>query len=276
MILTGIDNWPRFGRTIRAFIRPLYHLLIIGFLVFGLISEAQAVNQKIPLPPYRPAELGPSATTPEPDALPIQPVPQPVAPQPQAKPLPTRPATADLSPAELLAAINEQLTALKQFSAKFSQISGNGQQVTGRLTVLRPGRLRFDYNVPSAITIIADGSAVAVIDSHLGTQDVYSIGLTPLKFLLGNTINLARDFKIIDVSQEGDKVIVYGEDSSTLGGTSRIALGFDAKTLLLRQWNVTDPQGYEVQVQLANIDTRHEPDPMLFVIPARADLRNKN
>ena len=136
--------------------------------------------------------------------------------------------------------------------------------------------MRFDYNRPSAITIIADGSAVAVIDSQLGTQDVYSIGLTPLKFLLGSTINLARDFKIIEVSNEGDKVAVYGEDSSTFGGTSRIMLGFDPKTLLLKQWNVTDPQGYEVQVVLTNIDTKHEPDPMLCVIPAKPEPRTKN
>jgi outer membrane lipoprotein-sorting protein len=53
-------------------------------------------------------------------------------------------------------------------------------------------------------------------------------------------------------------------------------LGFDPKTLLLKQWNVTDPQGYEVQVLLSNIDTKREPDPMLFVIPAKPDTRNKN
>jgi len=238
-----------------------------GMIMAGLISEAYAISRKIPLPPRRPAELGSSAITPEPEAVP---------PVQTAKPAPVKAIPTDLSPEELLAAINDQLTALKQFTAKFTQTSTNGQQTTGRLTVLRPGRLRFDYNRPSAITIIADGSSVAVIDAQLGTQDVYSIGLTPLKFLLGSTINLARDFKIIDVSNEGDKVAVYGEDSSTFGGTSRIMLGFDPKTLLLKQWNVTDPQGYEVQVVLSNIDTKREPDPMLFVIPAKPDTRNKN
>jgi outer membrane lipoprotein-sorting protein len=276
MILTEIEDRTTNGRMDIRVLLSIWRLLTIICLVFGLVSEARAVKHKIPLPPYRPAELGPSAIKPEPETIPLQPAPPVVASQPQAKAAPNKPATTDLSPAELLTAVNEQLTALKQFSAKFSQISGNGQQVSGRLTVLRPGRLRFDYNAPSAITIIADGNAVAVIDSHLGTQDVYAIGLTPLKFLLGNSINLARDFKIIDVSQEGDKVVVYGEDASTFGGTSRIALGFDSKTLLLKQWNVTDPQGYEVQVVLANIDTRHEPDPMLFVIPTHDASRNKN
>jgi len=146
---------------------------------------------------------------------------------------------------------------------------------SGKLTVLRPGRLRFDYNPPSTITIIADGNSVAVIDSKLNTQDVYSIGLTPLKFLLGGTINLARDFKVTEVVNEGERIAVYAEDSSTFGGTSRIVLGFDPKSLVLKQWTVTDPQGYEVNVVLANIDTRHEPDTMQFVIPENPNSARK-
>lgn len=267
MILTANDiRPPNLGGT-TALLRRLPLIAIVGLLMTWFMTEGRADNIFIPLPPRRPASLGPSATTPPTTTEPVQ----------QAtKPIPVKPAPADLSPDELLAAINEQLTNLIQFSAKFSQTSGNGQQSTGKLTVYRPGRLRFDYNPPSAITIIADGTSVAVLDSRLGTQDVYSIGLTPLKFLLGNTIDLARDFKILDVSREGDETTVYGEDSSTFGGTSRIALGFDAKTLVLKRWTVTDPQGYEVKVTLTNIDTRHEPDPALFVIPVRTNARTKS
>ncbi len=180
-----------------------------------------------------------------------------------------------MSPEEMLTNINESLTNLKQFSAKFAQYSGNGQQTSGKLTVVRPGRLRFDYNPPSTITIIADGNSVAVIDSKLNTQDVYSIGMTPLKFLLGGTINLSRDFKVTEVVNEGDRIAVYAEDSSTFGGTSRIVMGFDPKSFMLKQWTVTDPQGYEVNVVLANIDTRHEPDLMQFVIPENPNVNRK-
>jgi len=256
-------------RTHRFWARNLLVRLLVPALVgisfgFDIAASAQSITVRIPLPPSRPAGFGISPEIPAVETpVPVQPI--------KPKPLP-----ADLPPEELLARINEALTGLKQFSAKFTQLSGNGQQTSGKLTVLRPGRLRFDYNSPSSITIIADGSLVAVIDSRLGTQDVYSIGLTPLKFLLGGTINLARDFKITDVSNEGDKVSVYAEDSSTFGGTSRITLAFDPKTLVLKQWNVVDPQGYEVQVVLTGIDTRHEPDQMLFVIPSRSETRGKN
>ena len=246
------------------------HLYVWGLLslelIMGASANAQAIAGKIPLPPRRPANFGITAPAP---AQETQPVLQPV------KPAPIKPAALDISPEEMLANINDSLTNLKQFSAKFAQYSGNGQQSSGKLTVLRPGRLRFDYNVPSTITIIADGSSVAVIDSKLNTQDVYSIGLTPLKFLLGGTINLARDFKVTEVLHEGDRIAVYAEDSSTFGGTSRVVLGFDPKSYVLKEWSVTDPQGYEVNVVLANIDTRHEPDAMQFVIPENPNAARK-
>jgi len=235
-------------------------------LLFSASANAQAIGGKIPLPPRRPANFGVTSPVPAQEAAPVV---QPI------KPAPVKPAAIDISPEEMLANINESLTNLKQFSAKFSQFSANGQQTSGKLTVLRPGRLRFDYNPPSTITIIADGSSVAVIDSKLNTQDVYSIGLTPLKFLLGGTINLARDFKVTEVVNEGERIAVYAEDSSTFGGTSRIVLGFDPKSLVLKQWTVTDPQGYEVNVVLANIDTRHEPDAMQFVIPENPNSTRK-
>jgi outer membrane lipoprotein-sorting protein len=241
-------------------------LFFLGLECVSGFAQAQNLSGKIPLPPRRPASLGLTPATPD-ATVPAQP----------EKPSPAKPAPipADVSPEELLTMVNEALTNLKQFSAKFSQISGNGQQTSGRLTVVRPGRLRFDYNPPSTITIIADGNSVAVIDSKLNTQDTYSIGLTPLKFLLGGSINLARDFKVSDVVNEGDRIAVYAEDTSTFGGTSRIELAFDPKTLLLKGWTVTDPQGYVVTVALSSIDTKHEPDIMQFVIPENPNTTRK-
>ena len=158
---------------------------------------------------------------------------------------------------------------MKHFSALFVQNGSDGQRATGSLAVLRPGRLRFDYDPPNAIEVIADGNVVAIRDNRLGTQDVYSIGLTPLKFLLRDTINVENDAKIIDVKVAGERVIINLEDSSTFGGTSRISLGFDRQTMLLKQWTVTDPQGYDVSILLTAINLDDAPDPLLFVVPEK-------
>jgi len=39
---------------------------------------------------------------------------------------------------------------------------------------------------------------------------------------------------------------------------------FDPAKFTLKQWQVTDPQGYETLVSLFNVDLTQKPDPALF------------
>jgi outer membrane lipoprotein-sorting protein len=41
---------------------------------------------------------------------------------------------------------------------------------------------------------------------------------------------------------------------------------FGARDLQLRQWTITDPQGYDTTVALYNLDPKQKPDPALFKI----------
>jgi outer membrane lipoprotein-sorting protein len=41
---------------------------------------------------------------------------------------------------------------------------------------------------------------------------------------------------------------------------------FGAKDFQLKQWIVTDPQGYDTTVALTNLDTAKRPDPDMFKI----------
>jgi outer membrane lipoprotein-sorting protein len=41
---------------------------------------------------------------------------------------------------------------------------------------------------------------------------------------------------------------------------------FDAKDLQLKQWVITDPQGFDTTVAVYNLDTTKRPDPSLFRI----------
>ena len=45
-----------------------------------------------------------------------------------------------------------------------------------------------------------------------------------------------------------------------------MVLMFNAKDLQLRQWTITDPQGYETTVAVYNLDSTHKPDPGMFAI----------
>lgn len=175
-------------------------------------------------------------------------------------------APAPIPAAEAIARANAWLDATRAMTADFVQIGPNGRRSEGELSLVRPGRMRFEFTNPPRFEIVADGRSVAIIDKKLNTQDEYFIGQTPLKFLLSDHIDLARDTRLLNVSQEGKTVTIELEDRAALGGTAHLSLVFDASTFALKQWTVIDAQGFQTVVTLFNVDLTTNPDPALFHI----------
>ena len=222
-----------------------------------------AFTTQIPLPPIRPKDFASA-----PAELPITITNTDTTP-PANMHIGKQEPLIDLPRDEVIKLASASLSELKQFQTDFTQIDGTGQKVTGHLAVARPGRLRFDYNPPSSVLVVADGNSVGVIDRKLKTRDIYSLFLTPLKFLLKSKIDLKSDITIIDVRSEPDAYVITAEDKSTFAGTSKIALSFDRHSLKIKKWTVTDPQGYDTTVILGPLDTSTEPDGDLFVSPEK-------
>ena len=162
--------------------------------------------------------------------------------------------------------VSQYLTRVQVMSGDFVQIGPDGRQSKGQFYVQKPGKVRFDYDQPSRIDIIADGSSVVVRDRKLATQDVYPLSQTPLRFLLAERIDLLRDTTVTSVSADDTYVTVVVEERQALIGTSRLMMMFGAKDFQLKQWVVTDPQGYDTSVALSNLDTARRPDPNMFKI----------
>jgi outer membrane lipoprotein-sorting protein len=230
---------------------------------------APAVKQAAP-EPQKPAPQPQAAETPkaaEPAPVKVAEPPKPARSTPaQAAPTPT-PVAAQAapvtpvsppnptSPAAALQRVNAYFNSMDQMSAYFVQKNPNGQQVEGTLSVQRPGKLHFAYAPPSTLEIVSDGRNVAIRDKKLGTNDVYPVGQTPLKFLVQENVDLARDTKVRDVQIGRDGMITVSfDDSATLGGTSKITLRFDSRANALKQWTVVDSQGYETTVVLSGLN----------------------
>lgn len=214
-----------------------------------------------PLPPVRPgsvaaAQQAPAAANPPADSAARTPVTAAAA----------SAAAGPLSERAALERVNAYFNSFNVLSGDFIQRGADGRQVSGRLYLQKPGKLRFDYAPPSRLEIIADGTSLAIRDRKLATQDLLSLSQTPLKFLLRDRIDLARDMKLLRVTSGPDLIRVIVEDSSTVGGTSRITLDYDRASDRLRQWMVLDPQGGITTVQLANLDVTSQPNPALFRI----------
>ena len=183
---------------------------------------------------------------------------------------------ASLSAADAVARANAWLDAARVLNADFVQVAPGGKRSEGQLSVQRPGRMSFRYADPARFEIVADGRSVAVIDHKLNTQDEYFIAQTPLKFLLADHIDLARDTQVVSVAQDEKAVTIEIVDKAALGGTAHIELIFDPATFALKQWTVIDAQGYQTLVSLFNLDLKTVPDPDLFHIDESLTVRRAN
>jgi outer membrane lipoprotein-sorting protein len=179
-----------------------------------------------------------------------------------AKPAKTG-AAAPLPAAEAVARANAWLDAMRVMTADFAQTGPDGRRSEGTLSLERPGRIRFEG---PRFEVVADGRSLAVIDRKLDTQDEYFIAQTPLKFLLADHIDIARDTRVLSVADEGNAVTIEIEDRAALGGTAHLTLVFDASTFALRRWTVIDAQGFQTVVTLSHLDLATRPDPALFHI----------
>ncbi len=158
------------------------------------------------------------------------------------------------------------LSSLQTLVGNFVQVGPDGSKTKGDFYIQKPGKVRFEYDAPTPIAIIADGSSLAVRDRKLATQDIYPLSQTPLRFLLSDRIDLMKDTNVVSVTADDVFISVTIEEKQALIGTSRLMLMIGAKDGQLKQWTVTDPQGYDTTVAVYNLDTSKKVDPSLFKI----------
>ena len=192
--------------------------------------------------------------------------PNPIIPDPRRN----RPAsiftTFDANQKAQAAKVSAYLSQLSTLTGQFVQVGPDGSKTKGDFFIQKPGKVRFEYDEPSQIAMIADGSSLAVRDRKLATQDIYPLSQTPLRYLLSDRIDLMRDTNVVAVTSDDLYISVTIEEKNPLVGTSRLMLMLGAKDNQLKQWTVTDPQGYDTTVAIYNLDTGKKPDPSLFKI----------
>jgi len=162
--------------------------------------------------------------------------------------------------------VNTYLTGVQTLVGDFVQVAPDGSRSEGKFYMQKPGRIRFEYNPPSPIELISDGQSLVVRDRKLATQDLYPLSQTPLRFLLADRIDLLKDTNLIGVYADALFVTLVIEQRQVFGGTHRLLLMFGAQDFQLRQWTITDPQGYDTTVAVYNLDTSKKLDPELFKI----------
>jgi len=252
---------------------------IVLAIACGVLLAASAAAQDVPLPTPRPKAGSASAPAPMPVTTAQSAgaaAPKgffPFSALPGNGPAPRGATAFDARQRALLDKVSAYLTGVQTLVGNFVQVGPDGQRVEGAFSIQKPGKVRFQYNPPSPIDIVADGSSVVVRNRSLETSDYYPLSQTPLRYLLADRIDLIRDTDVVSVSADDTFVTVVVEETQVMVGTSRLMMMFDVKTSQLRQWTVTDPQGLDTTVAVYNLDTVKKPDPNLFVINYQNELK---
>ncbi|MFB9266130.1 outer membrane lipoprotein carrier protein LolA [Bradyrhizobium erythrophlei] len=253
-----------------TFTHRLAHCALV--LIVSASAAGSAAAQNVPTPKPAPKardggtqlsaqdQKGPATTGA------TQTPPTPIIPDPRRNVPANIFATFDANQKAQAAKVSAYLSSLQTLVGNFVQVGPDGAKTKGDFYIQKPGKVRFEYEQPSPIEIVADGSSVAVRDRRLATQDVYPLSQTPLRYLLSDRIDLMKDTNVVSVTADDVFVSVTIEEKQALIGTSRLMLMIGAKDGKLKQWTVTDPQGYDTTVAVYNLDSTQKPDPSLFKI----------
>jgi outer membrane lipoprotein-sorting protein len=250
---------------------PLIAATIVGVMMLPVATSASAENVPVPKPAPKARErVVMSASDPQRGPMMTGTTsaspPEPVIPDPRRNVPVNIFSSFDANQKAQAAKVSAYLSSLQTLVGKFVQVGPDGSRTKGDFYIQKPGKVRFEYDEPSPIDIIADGSSVAVRDRKLATQDIYPLSQTPLRYLLSDRIDLLKDTNVVSVTADDVFVSVTIEEKQALIGTSRLMLMVGAKDGQLKQWTVTDPQGYDTTVAVYNLDTSRKVDPGLFKI----------
>ena len=162
-----------------------------------------------------------------------------------------------------LARIEAYLNNLKALKARFLQVAPDGAISQGTAWLERPGRMRFQYDPPSPLLLVAGHGLVVFHDKSLNQTSNIPIGQTPLGILLSDNLKLAGDVTVTGMQRLPGQIQVSLVRTAS-PGDGTLTLIFADNPLALRQWTVLDAQHQETRVTLFNAETGGNFDPKLF------------
>ncbi len=155
------------------------------------------------------------------------------------------------------------LNGMTTLEARFIQVSSNGAYAEGRVIIQRPGRLRFDYDPPHPVLIIANGLSLLFYDRDLKQASFLPLWETPLWFLIREQVTLSEDVVVTGVERALGTLRITLEDRK-MADAGSVTLVFSDRPLDFKKWEIVDAQGVTIQVSLVNTRYGMEVDQEAF------------
>ena len=174
------------------------------------------------------------------------------------------PPAASLTPQDTIALqrIAAYLNGIHTMTARFEQAVAGGI-ATGYFWVQRPGRMRFQYDPPNQLLMIADSFNVYYWDPDLKQMSTVALKSTPAWFLLRDPISFTDGVTVTRFEHSGNTYRVTVVQTADPDAGS-LTMEFTENPLVLRHWTVVDQKGRVTNVSLSEVQFGMALDPNLF------------
>ena len=165
---------------------------------------------------------------------------------------------------KILAEIAEYLNKTDSLTARFVQISDEGRYSEGKVWVQRPGRMRFEYEPPTQILIVANDGDMMYHDAELNQTSYIGIDETPLSFILKSEISFADPSITITGFNRQPGIIQVELVQTETPEQGALIISFNDLPIELRKWEIIDSEGVHVNVALFNVKVGDSLEKSLF------------
>ncbi|MXO91607.1 LolA family protein [Pontixanthobacter aquaemixtae] len=170
--------------------------------------------------------------------------------------------TAVLAPAAPVEAapgdLDKAVTALRGIStmqASFTQTDRQGQTVSGKLTLKRPGKIRFQYQDGVPLLLVSNGKSLTLIDYEVNQVQRWPIRNSPLGALLDPSRDVAKYGKLIQTTNPNVVSVEVRDPGRPEFGVMNLIFirkGSAPGGLQLSSWVALDSQNHRTTVRLSN------------------------
>lgn len=154
-----------------------------------------------------------------------------------------------------LASVQAHLKSTSSMTADFVQTDRNGQRLSGKLTLKRPGKIRFQYQKEVPLLIVGDGSRLTVIDYEVKQVQSWPVKNSPLGALLDPDRDLGQYAKIVPTGNNEVLSVEVKDPKRPEYGTITMVFIRDGTApagLRLRGWVALDSQNNRTRIDLSN------------------------
>lgn len=154
----------------------------------------------------------------------------------------------------LVNSAEKYLNSITGLTGDFTQ-TASGKKQHGVFSMLRPGRVRLDYN-DMPVQLIADGRDLYFFDRSLDQITTVPLTSTPAGILIRKKIDLKNaDINVVETTDDKRtfslKLNLRGQE-----GLGHMTVVFDKKPVKLNSWSVVDATGTTTDVAFSGLKTK--------------------